>query len=214
MISEVRVLTFRYPKNLNTFGALTSIPKSEGASGCGWGHQTSCKFSKFSGTERIRVFTSMHQMYSKFSGTDKIRVSAFHVIRTRNLSIPESWILWHLCKRLNNKMIFQQDGAPCPHFSKEVRAWLNEKFNERWIGQGGPIYWASYSPDLTPLDFFLWRYIKTKVNDTANLKEKIEQGIKAIKNETLENVFDGIVKDSKFLLMWMMTLSSSRCRNF
>ena len=30
-------------------------------------------------------------------------------------------------KRLNNKMIFQQDGAPS-HFPK-VRTWLNEKFN-------------------------------------------------------------------------------------
>ena len=48
-----------------------------------------------------------------------------------------------------------------------------------------------------PLDFFLWRYIKTKVNDTVDLKERIEQGIKAIKNETLENVFDGIVKRLK-----------------
>ena len=35
------------------------------------------------------------------------------------------------------------------------------------------------------------------VNDIADLKERIEQGIKAIKNETLENVFDGIVKRLK-----------------
>ena len=65
-------------------------------------------------------------------------------------------------QRLNNKMIFQQDGVPL-HFSKKVRAWLNEKFNGRWIGRGGPNSWASRSPDLTPLDFFLWGYIKTKV---------------------------------------------------
>ena len=38
------------------------------------------------------------------------------------------------------------------------------------------------------------------VNDTADLKEKIEQGIKAIKNETLENVVDGIVKRLKFCI--------------
>ena len=56
-------------------------------------------------------------------------------------------------QRLNNKMIFQQDGAP-PHFSKEVRAWLNEKFNGRWIGRGGPMSWAPRSPDLTPLELF------------------------------------------------------------
>ena len=37
-------------------------------------------------------------------------------------------------------------------------------------------------------------------NDTADLKETIEQGIKAIKNETLENVFDGIVKRLKFCI--------------
>ena len=35
------------------------------------------------------------------------------------------------------------------------------------------------------------------VNDTADLKERIEQGIKAINNETLEKVFDGIVKGFK-----------------
>ncbi|CAF1240464.1 unnamed protein product [Didymodactylos carnosus] len=101
-------------------------------------------------------------------------------------------------KRLHNKMIFQQDGAP-PHFSKEVRAWLNDKFNGRWIGRDDPISWAPRSPDLTPLDFFLWGYIKpkvykTKVNDIAELKERIEQEIKGIKKETLENVFDGVVK--------------------
>ena len=38
------------------------------------------------------------------------------------------------------------------------------------------------------------------VNDTADLKERIEQKIKAIKNERLENVFDGIVKSLKFCI--------------
>ena len=38
------------------------------------------------------------------------------------------------------------------------------------------------------------------VNDATDLKEKIEQGIKAMKNETLENVFDGIVKRLKFCI--------------
>ena len=51
-------------------------------------------------------------------------------------------------------MIFQQDGAP-PHFFKEVRTWLNEKFNERWISRGGPISWAACPLDLTPNDSIL-----------------------------------------------------------
>ncbi|CAF2091164.1 unnamed protein product [Rotaria magnacalcarata] len=60
-------------------------------------------------------------------------------------------------KRLHNKIIFQQDGAPA-HFSKEVRELLNEKFDGRWIDRGGTISWAPRSPDLTPLDFFMGIY--------------------------------------------------------
>ena len=58
-------------------------------------------------------------------------------------------------KRLTKSIIFQQDGA-LAHLSKTVRGWLNDVFDERWIGRGGPISWAPRSPDLTPLDFFLW----------------------------------------------------------
>ena len=38
------------------------------------------------------------------------------------------------------------------------------------------------------------------VNGTTDLKERIEQGIKAIKNETLGNIFDDIVKRLKFCI--------------
>lgn len=36
-------------------------------------------------------------------------------------------------------------------------------FPNRWIGRDGPILWPPRSPDLTPLDFFLWGYLKDKV---------------------------------------------------
>jgi hypothetical protein len=65
-------------------------------------------------------------------------------------------------KKITNKIIFQQDGASI-HFSKRVRSWLNEKFDNRWIGRGGAISWAPRSPDMTPLDFFLWGHIKTNI---------------------------------------------------
>jgi hypothetical protein len=107
-------------------------------------------------------------------------------------------------KRLHKKMIFQQDGAPA-HFSKDVRSWLDEKFDDRWIGRGGPISWAPRSPDLTPLNFFLWGYIKTKiyktkVNDIDDLKYRIEKEIKDINKETLHNVFNNIVKRLKLCI--------------
>ena len=52
-------------------------------------------------------------------------------------------------------MWFQHDGAP-PHFSLHVRELMDRRFEQRWIGRGGPIACPPGSPDLTPLDFFLW----------------------------------------------------------
>ena len=56
------------------------------------------------------------------------------------------------------------------------------------------------------LDFCLQSgYIKTKVykakvNKIDDLKERIEQEMKALKNEILENVFDSFVKRIKFCI--------------
>jgi hypothetical protein len=45
----------------------------------------------------------------------------------------------------------------------------------RWVGRGGPIAWPPRSPDLTPLDFLLWGYVKNivyqvKMNDLQHQK--------------------------------------------
>lgn len=61
-----------------------------------------------------------------------------------------------------NNMIFQHDGCPA-HFRITVRNWLNEQYPNRWIGRGGPIPWPARSPDLTPMDFFVWGRMKTLV---------------------------------------------------
>ena len=73
-------------------------------------------------------------------------------------------------------IILQQDAAP-PHWGLHVREFLNETFPDRWIGRGGPIPWPPRSPDITPLDFFLWGYVKdiayrTNVRDISNLKQE------------------------------------------
>lgn len=62
-------------------------------------------------------------------------------------------------------MWWQQDGAP-PHFHGEVRRYINEIFPERWIGRNGTIHWPARSPDMSPLDFFLWGYLKGMVYTT------------------------------------------------
>lgn len=63
---------------------------------------------------------------------------------------------------VRNRVIYQQDGAP-PHFGRQVTDWLNNNYSERWIGRGGPIEWPARSPDLTPLDFYLWGFMKDYV---------------------------------------------------
>lgn len=60
------------------------------------------------------------------------------------------------------RMWFQQDGAP-PHYFGEARDYLGERFQNRWIGRGGPVAWPARSPDLTPLDFFFWGTMKDLV---------------------------------------------------
>jgi len=55
-------------------------------------------------------------------------------------------------------IIFQQDGAP-PHRGSHVRWFLDATFPNRWNGRDGPTPWPPRSPDITPLDFFLWGYV-------------------------------------------------------
>ena len=47
------------------------------------------------------------------------------------------------------QVILQQDGAPA-HYLREVCAFLDEQFPDRWIGRRGPVEWAPHLPDLTP----------------------------------------------------------------
>jgi len=51
-------------------------------------------------------------------------------------------------------------------YGLNVRAFLNNVFRARWIGRRGEIEWPARSPDLTPLDYFLWDYLKDRVYRT------------------------------------------------
>lgn len=78
------------------------------------------------------------------------------------------------------RVCWQQDDAP-PHSSREVTDFLNDKYR-LWIGKNGPIRWPARSPDLNPLDYFLWGTLKEKIYSEP--VENIEQ----LKNEIEENV--------------------------
>lgn len=60
---------------------------------------------------------------------------------------------------------FQHDGAPA-HKTSPVKQYLVKEFGNQILGYGGFQEWPPRSPDLTPLDFFLWGYLKQQVYAT------------------------------------------------
>lgn len=68
-------------------------------------------------------------------------------------------------------MWFMHDGAP-PHVTNRVQETLNraEYFPRRWIGKGSEIPWPSNSPDLNPMDFYVWNTIKNYQNEIESLR--------------------------------------------
>jgi hypothetical protein len=74
------------------------------------------------------------------------------------------YLLPQLEDRQSN-MPFQQDGASA-HWAHIIRKCLDMHFSGRWVGRDGPILWPPRPPDITPLDFFLWAYVKDIVYKT------------------------------------------------
>ena len=87
---------------------------------------------------------------------------------------------------------FQQDGAAA-HHGREVRAYLDTHIHpHRWIGRRGEIEWPARRPDLMPLDYLLWGYLKSKVYSTQpqsldKLQNRILQEATLINREMIRN---------------------------
>ena len=58
---------------------------------------------------------------------------------------------------------FMQDGA-APHTARRVLTWLTDHFEGRVISRFTERTWAAHSPDLNPLDFFLWGHLKDQMS--------------------------------------------------
>lgn len=87
---------------------------------------------------------------------------------------------------LRRTMVIQNDGAPC-HYATQVRNYLNETYPNRWIGRNGPIRWPPRSPDLNPIDFFIWGYYKEityarECSSEQELRSKIDEAGHVIKS--------------------------------
>ena len=78
---------------------------------------------------------------------------------------------------------------------------LNESFPNCWLGRGGPVAWPPRSPDLTPLDYYLWGHMKTlvyetKVESRAALRDRSFAAAEHIRNHP-----DNIASATQSLLM-------------
>lgn len=93
------------------------------------------------------------------------------------------------------EVIYMHDGAP-PHKPNFVQDMLNQHFRG-FIGPGdiqkALLKWPARSPDLNPLDFFLWGFVKDMVflieNESIDeLKFKIDEALDNITEQMLINV--------------------------
>ncbi|KYN12730.1 hypothetical protein ALC57_15089 [Trachymyrmex cornetzi] len=112
---------------------------------------------------------------------------------------PRSFLIrWKRSVRLQKQNSFSQDGAG-PHNARIVTNYLNEQFPRRWMGRYGPIRWPARSPDLNPLDFFLWGYCKEQIYKTLpenidDLDARLQHAIWAIEENIMENVQANLLK--------------------
>ena len=102
------------------------------------------------------------------------------------------------------KLSLPQEISPVDQEQRlAVSLWIREKLSD------SPDFlqhlWPARSPDLTPLDFFLWGYLKSKVyandpQDPKALKSAIKKEVRLISKETCQNVIREVQKRADLCL--------------
>jgi hypothetical protein len=120
-------------------------------------------------------------------------------VRYRNM-ITE--FLWPQLDGLDMEDVwFQQGGAIC-HTARETTELLREKFPGRVISRNGDQNWPLRSCDLTPCDFFLWVFVKSRVyankpQTIPELKAEIGRVIGVIEPQLCGNIIENFVKRAR-----------------
>ncbi|KFM65773.1 hypothetical protein X975_25152, partial [Stegodyphus mimosarum] len=123
----------------------------------------------------------MHdRVIGPFVFTEKTVSSVVYLDMLENFVFPQ-------LEELQPHVFLQQDGAPS-HWGNIVRSSLNDHFTGRWIGRGGT--WAPRSPNITPLDFFLWGFVRDnvcrrRVSNIDDLKARITTAISSVDADML-----------------------------
>ncbi|GFU76840.1 DUF4817 domain-containing protein [Trichonephila clavipes] len=107
-------------------------------------------------------------------------ITNFFILELNNHDVQELW--------------FQQNGATC-HTARATIYLLKDTFNDRLISRFGHVNWPPRSCDLTPLDYFLWGYVKSlvyadKPQTFGHLEDNIRRVIADIRSQMLEKVIE------------------------
>ncbi|GFU34335.1 transposable element Tc3 transposase [Trichonephila clavipes] len=89
---------------------------------------------------------------------------------------------------------FQRDGATC-HTARATIDLLKDTFGDCLISRFGPVNWPPRSCDLTPLDYFMWSYVKSlvyadKPQTLDHLEDNIRRVMADIRPQMLEKVIE------------------------
>ncbi|GFV72191.1 uncharacterized protein TNCV_3278461 [Trichonephila clavipes] len=121
------------------------------------------------------------KLIHKFN-SDRYRamITNFFISEFNNQDVQELW--------------FQQDGATF-RTARATIDLLKDTFGDRLISRFGPVIWPPRSCDLTPLDYFLWGYVKSLVYadkpQTLDLLEDNSRRVIAdIRPQMLEKVIE------------------------
>ncbi|GFW27273.1 transposable element Tc3 transposase [Trichonephila clavipes] len=107
-------------------------------------------------------------------------ITNFFIPELNNHDVQELW--------------FQQDDATC-HTARAIIDLLKDTFGDRLISRFGPANWPPRSCDSTPLDYFLWGYVKSlvyadKPQTLDHLEGNIRRVIADIRPQMLEKVIE------------------------
>ncbi|GFY15773.1 transposable element Tc3 transposase [Trichonephila clavipes] len=107
-------------------------------------------------------------------------ITNFFIPELNNHDVQELW--------------FQQDGATC-HTARATIDLVKDTLGDRLISRFGPVKWPPRSCDLTPLDYFLWGYVKSlvyadKPQTLDDLEDNIRRVIADIRPQMLEKVIE------------------------
>ncbi|GFV41694.1 putative DD41D transposase [Trichonephila clavipes] len=83
-----------------------------------------------------------------------------------------------------------QDGATC-HTARATIDLLKDTFGDRLISRFGPVNWSPRSCDLTPLDYFLWGYLKSLVYaDKPQTLDHLEDNVHRVIADTRRQMLE------------------------